>query len=65
MHAGAQARSTKQNARINRFNELSDEIKGQPGKLGQVDIQIKSARLGKKVIEMAHADLTLGDHPFA
>ncbi|KRO18274.1 ABC-F family ATP-binding cassette domain-containing protein [Lacticaseibacillus saniviri] len=63
MHAGAQARSTKQNARINRFNELSDEIKGQPGKLGQVDIQIKSARLGKKVIEMAHADLTLGDHP--
>ncbi|MFD1428840.1 ABC-F family ATP-binding cassette domain-containing protein [Lacticaseibacillus mingshuiensis] len=62
MHAGAQARSTKQNARIARFEQLSDDIKERPSALGTVSMQVAGTRLGKKVIEFAHADLNLGDH---
>ncbi|PWG00809.1 ABC-F family ATP-binding cassette domain-containing protein [Levilactobacillus bambusae] len=56
MKAGAKARSTKQNARINRFNEIE-------GSLGtrQVDhdvaINLGQQRLGKKVIELKNANL--------
>lgn len=62
MHAGAQARTTKQQARINRFNDLSQELADRPAVQGTVEMQVASTRLGKKVIEMAHADLTLGGH---
>lgn len=61
MRHGAKARSTKQKGRINRFNELKDNL----GKL-QVDedisIDLGSQRLGKDVIEMKDANLRYGDH---
>ncbi|ARY91474.1 MULTISPECIES: ABC-F family ATP-binding cassette domain-containing protein [Lacticaseibacillus] len=61
MHAGAQARSTKQQARINRFKELQAAKDDAPTPDQQLDpIQIASARLGKKVIEMNHANLSFG-----
>ncbi|WP_179395379.1 ABC-F family ATP-binding cassette domain-containing protein [Lacticaseibacillus absianus] len=63
MHAGAQARSTKQQARINRFNDLKDDLNGRPSATGTVEMKVASARLGKKVIEMHDASLTLGGHP--
>ncbi|WP_461224060.1 ABC-F family ATP-binding cassette domain-containing protein [Lacticaseibacillus suihuaensis] len=62
MHAGAQARSTKQQARINRFNDLKDDMQGRPASVGTVAMKVASTRLGKKVIEMHDASLTLGDH---
>ncbi|WP_225047282.1 ABC-F family ATP-binding cassette domain-containing protein [Lacticaseibacillus kribbianus] len=62
MHAGAQARSTKQQARINRFNDLKDDMQGRPASAGTVAMKVASTRLGKKVIEMHDASLTLGDH---
>nr|WP_054653046.1 ABC-F family ATP-binding cassette domain-containing protein [Limosilactobacillus equigenerosi] len=57
---GAKARSTKQKGRINRFNELKDQL----GKL-QVDqdvsITMGSQRLGKDVIAMENANLAFDD----
>ncbi|WP_203624585.1 MULTISPECIES: ABC-F family ATP-binding cassette domain-containing protein [unclassified Lacticaseibacillus] len=62
MHAGAQARTTKQQARINRFDELKENMNSQPAQNGTVEMKVASTRLGKKVIEFSHANLTLGNH---
>ena len=47
---GAKARSTKQKARIGRFDELAEKVKKE-NTLGEMDVALKSTRLGKKVIE--------------
>lgn len=49
---GAKARSTKQKARIDRFEELKEQ-KGPTAKK-DLDFAIGSTRLGKKVIELEH-----------
>lgn len=61
MRTGAKARTTKQQARINSFNEL----KGNLNKVqvdGKVDINLGQQRLGKKVLELKHASLNLDEH---
>ncbi len=50
MKKGAKARSTKQKARIGRFNKLQEETKKEYTE--EMDISIESTRLGKKVIEI-------------
>lgn len=50
MRRGAKARTTKQKARIQRFEEL--EKKEGPAAKQNVDIAIGSSRLGKKVLEL-------------
>ncbi len=47
---GAKARSTKQKARIGRFEELQENLKKE-GPAGDMDVSLKTSRLGKKVIE--------------
>lgn len=47
---GAKARSTKQKARIGRFDELAEKVK-KDDSVGEMDVALKSTRLGKKVIE--------------
>lgn len=47
---GAKARSTKQKARIGRFEELQENLK-KDGHAGDMDVSLKTSRLGKKVIE--------------
>ncbi|WP_262173127.1 ABC-F family ATP-binding cassette domain-containing protein [Saccharococcus sp. Marseille-Q5394] len=47
---GAKARSTKQKARIGRFEELQENLKKE-GSAGDMDVTLKTSRLGKKVIE--------------
>ncbi|VDG24278.1 ABC-F family ATP-binding cassette domain-containing protein [Lactiplantibacillus mudanjiangensis] len=62
MRAGAPARSTKQQGRINRFNDL----KGNLNTLQvdhDVDISLGQQRLGKKVIELKNASLTFDQQP--
>lgn len=60
MREGAHARSTKQNARIKRFEEMkSGTVAPERGK---VAIDVGGTRLGKKVIELHDASLKLGDH---
>jgi ATP-binding cassette subfamily F protein uup len=50
MRKGAKARTTKQKARIGRFEEL-EETAG-PGQTGKVDLSLSTNRLGKKVVEL-------------
>ncbi|GAC43962.1 ATPase component [Paenibacillus popilliae ATCC 14706] len=56
---GARARTTKQKARIDRFEALQKQ-EG-PGQNGQVDISAASARLGKKIMELHELEARLPD----
>ncbi|TPR13895.1 ABC-F family ATP-binding cassette domain-containing protein [Apilactobacillus timberlakei] len=58
MKKGAKARSTKQQARINRFNDLKNDV-GNLQTDEDVDITLGQQRLGKKVIELKDTNLTL------
>ena len=49
---GAQARSTKQKARIERFEQLQEDKPSE--KIGKVEITAGATRLGKKVVECSH-----------
>ncbi|WP_409270399.1 ABC-F family ATP-binding cassette domain-containing protein [Neobacillus sp. SCS-31] len=56
---GAQARSTKQKARIDRFEKLEDQISGK--RSGEkVDISLSGSRLGKQVFELKDASKAFG-----
>ncbi|ADL53738.1 ABC-F family ATP-binding cassette domain-containing protein [Clostridium cellulovorans] len=56
---GAQARSTKQKARIDRFETLKGELgKAQDEKL---EISVTGSRLGKKIIELEHINKSFED----
>ncbi|MTV81195.1 ABC-F family ATP-binding cassette domain-containing protein [Secundilactobacillus folii] len=61
MRTGAKARSTKQQARINRFNEIKETVGTTPSEQ-DVSIDLGQSRLGKQVIELKDANLTLDDH---
>ncbi|MCG4572358.1 ABC-F family ATP-binding cassette domain-containing protein [Clostridium cochlearium] len=56
---GAKARSTKQKARIDRFNKLSEESIDLDD--NKVDISTSFTRLGKKVIELKDISKSFGD----
>ncbi|MCJ8010354.1 ABC-F family ATP-binding cassette domain-containing protein [Paenibacillus sp. KQZ6P-2] len=56
---GAKARSTKQKARIDRFEALKDQ-QG-PTRSGSVDMAAASTRLGRKIIELEHLGKKAGD----
>ncbi|MEN3239457.1 ABC-F family ATP-binding cassette domain-containing protein [Fructilactobacillus sanfranciscensis] len=63
MKTGAKARSTKQNARIERFNQLEDKVKEGTPLDGELDIAMGQQRLGKKVIEINHVSLEIANKP--
>lgn len=56
---GAKARTTKQKARIERFEQLQAAAPESRG--GDVDISLSASRLGKKVIELEHISKSFGD----
>jgi ATP-binding cassette subfamily F protein uup len=56
---GAQARSTKQQARIERFEKLADEKA--PPAYENIEIKAGSARLGKKIVELSHVGKSYED----
>ena len=58
MHRGAKARSTKQKARIDRFEKLSEEKNTVPD--GSIEIKVASSRLGKRIIEIEHLNKSYG-----
>lgn len=59
---GAQARSTKQKARLQRFEEVSS--KKVPEQHGNVEISAASSRLGKKTIEIEHISKSYGEKAY-
>lgn len=60
MRAGVKARGTKQQARINRFNNLKDKVSGSSDK-GNLEFSVGTKRLGKKVIEIEHANFKIAN----
>jgi len=59
---GAQARSTKQKARIDRFEKLQD-IKSASHD-DNIEIQVGASRLGRKIIEIENIQKSYGDNVF-
>ena len=51
MRAGAKARTTKQQARINRFNQLESDVKTQHTQ-DKGELNLAYSRLGKQVYEL-------------
>ncbi|MGF1982332.1 ABC-F family ATP-binding cassette domain-containing protein [Lactococcus taiwanensis] len=57
-----QARATKQQARIDRFDTLKESLKT-PKALGDLELNIASTRLGKKVVNFKSARFSYPDRP--
>lgn len=57
---GAQARSTKQKARIERFEKLQDI--DAPKQEETIEVQVGSSRLGRKIIEIENIEKAYGDN---
>lgn len=57
-----QARATKQQERIDRFEDLKDSMKTSKN-LGDLELNIASSRLGKKVINFKNAAFSYPDRP--
>ncbi|EGO64716.1 ABC-F family ATP-binding cassette domain-containing protein [Acetonema longum] len=57
---GAQARSTKQKARIDRFEQLS--ARKPDVENGKLEITAAASRLGKKIIELEHVHKSFGSY---
>ncbi|MFC5701846.1 ABC-F family ATP-binding cassette domain-containing protein [Cohnella faecalis] len=55
---GAQARSTKQKARIDRYEALKEQ--GPKASAGKLDVSVASSRLGKKILEIDGLTKRLG-----
>ncbi len=57
---GAKARSTKQKARIGRFEELAEKVKKEDSG-SEMEVALKTSRLGRKVIEASNISKAFGD----
>jgi len=55
-----QARATKQQARINRFHDLKQDLAGQATD-SSLEMNFETSRIGKKVIEFKDVDFAYGD----
>ena len=63
MRTGAKARTTKQQARINNFQKIKDNLENHQVQVDEdIDINIGQQRLGKKVLQLKHGSLTIGSH---
>ncbi|CAI6026433.1 ABC-F type ribosomal protection protein TaeA [Paenibacillus sp. JJ-100] len=56
---GAKARTTKQKARIDRFEQLKEQQGVQ--RSGSLEVSVGSTRLGKKILEIEHLSKSVGD----
>lgn len=60
MRKGAKARTTKQQARIHRFEDL-EKVTQQSTTDAKLEIQLDGSRLGKRVFNLEHISLIVGD----
>ena len=58
--SGAKARTTKQQARINRFNDLESEVKSHHSQ-DKGELNLAYSRLGKQVYELDHVTKSIKD----
>lgn len=59
MRRGAKARTTKQKARIERFEALKDQELVHSS--AEIDVSVASTRLGKKILEIEHLHKRIGE----
>jgi ABC transport system ATP-binding/permease protein len=59
MRKGAKARTTKQKARIQRYESLEDEVQGKETK-NDMEISVNRTRLGNKIIEAENIEKSMG-----
>ncbi|WP_314865553.1 ABC-F family ATP-binding cassette domain-containing protein [uncultured Streptococcus sp.] len=62
MRRQPQARATKQQARINRFQDLKNDLAGQTTD-GNLEMNFETSRIGKKVIEFQNVDFAYDQKP--
>ncbi|NTM08064.1 ABC-F family ATP-binding cassette domain-containing protein [Enterococcus faecium] len=62
MRAGVQARGTKQQARINRFEDLKENLY-QVNQEDDLELNLATQRLGKKVLEIKDGSYRINDQP--
>ena len=60
MRRQPQARATKQQARINRFHDLKQDLSGQINN-DDLEINFETSRIGKKVVNFEHVDFAYED----
>ena len=60
MRQGAKARSTKQQARIQRFNTLEEDLSNRKTQ-GEASLNLAHSRLGKQVFELDDISKSVGD----
>lgn len=61
MRAGVKARGTRQQARVDRFNDLKDDLQNKPEESGEMSIDIAQQRLGNDVFKIDDAELKFDD----
>ncbi len=62
MRRQPQARATKQQARINRFHDLKNDLSGQTTN-SNLEMNFETSRIGKKVIEFQNVDFAYDQKP--
>ncbi|RFU65463.1 ABC-F family ATP-binding cassette domain-containing protein [Peribacillus glennii] len=62
IRTGAKARTTKQKARIQRFESLEDDVKNKKT-ADNLEIELSGSRLGKKVLELKEISKSFGGQP--
>lgn len=62
IRTGAKARTTKQQARINHFHDLEKSVNNKVKVDQNVQINLGSQRLGKKVLQLENASKKVGSH---
>ena len=62
MRRQPQARATKQQARINRFHDLKNDLAGQTTD-SNLEMSFETSRIGKKVIEFQNVDFAYDQNP--
>ena len=62
MRTQPQARATKQQARINRFNDLKADLAKSTNK-AELEVNFETSRIGKKVISFSHVDFAYENMP--
>lgn len=61
MRKGAKARTTKQQARIDRFKNLEDSIKDRPQDLENISFDFDQQRIGNQIIDIDAASISIAD----
>ncbi len=62
MRTGAKARSTKQEARKQRFEDIAESVQSNKKETSSLEMQLITSHIGKQVIELKDASLTFEDH---